>query len=256
LNIHRSTCRRHSLRGSDGPLRERLRQEAADHRRWGYRRLLWLLNEKGITIGRTKLQRIYQEERLQLGKRKRKRKVAGVRVPLDMPTGPNQRWSADFMHDRIGTHRNIRVFNVIDDFTRECLAAEVDTSMSGHRVARVFDRIIRERGKPEGIVLDNGPEFTGMALNTWARNRKVDLDFIDPGKPQQNGLVESFNGSMRDECLNEELFTSLDHANVCIQLWRHHYNHNRPHGSLGQKPPAKYAVQLRNKLTINHEAGL
>ena len=231
------------MRGSDGPLQDYLRQAASHHRRWGYRRLLWLANTEGIRVGRTRFQRIYQDLRLQVGKRKRKRKVAAERVPLDLPTQANQQWCADFMHDRIGTTKSFRVLNIVDVFTRECLACEVDTSLSGHRVARVLTRLIRARGKPQALTVDNGPEFTGVALNKWAKEQGIAIQYIQPGKPQQNAIVESFNGSMRDECLNEELFESLDHANCCIQVWRHHYNHSRPHSSLGNQPPARFAAQ-------------
>lgn len=149
------------------------------------------------------------------------------------------------MHDRIGQARPFRVLNVIDVHTRECLACEVDASLSGYRVARVFERLVRERGKPESISLDNGPEFTGMALNQWARQAGIGIHYIQPGKPTQNAFIESFNRSMRDECLNEEIFDSLSHANACIQTWRNHYNHNRPHSSLGGQSPHQFAAQQR-----------
>lgn len=249
-SLQRSSRRYKGRHDRDSSLRVVLKEAAARFRRWGYRRLLWLLNDEGHFIGKTKLQRLYREEGLQIGRRKRKQKVAAVRVPLDKPNKPNMRWSCDFVHDRTESGKTVRIFNVIDDYSRECLAAEVDTSMSGYRVARVFERIMKTRGKPNGIVMDNGPEFTSVALNTWAKKKEVALCFIEPGKPQQNGYVESFNRSMRDECLNEELFTDVSHANVSVQLWRHHYNTMRPHSSLNNQSPRSYAQSRANKNTL------
>jgi putative transposase len=245
IELNRATCRRQPLREYDGSLQGCLRQAAANHRRWGYRRLLWLLREEGWSLGRTRLQRVYQEMGLQVGKRRRKAKVAARRESSPPARQPNEQWSADFMHDRIGLTRSFRVLNVIDVHTRECLACEVDASLSGYRVARVFERLIQERGKPGSISLDNGPEFTGMALNQWARKTGIGIDYIQPGKPTQNAFIESFNRSMRDECLNEEIFDSLAHANACIQTWRRHYNHERPHSSLGGRSPSQFAAHER-----------
>ena len=250
MDLHRSTNRIRSRRGgSDEPLREQIRQVAEQKKRWGSRLLLWKLKQDNVCIGKTKFLRLYRSEGLQVTKRKRKRKVAAQRAPLPKPNQPNQQWGMDFMHDRLGEYRNFRVLNVIDLYTRECLAAEVDTNMSGHRVARVLDRLIQKKGKPLAITVDNGPEFTGMALGQWAYDNEVKLDFIAPGKPQQNGFVESFNGTMRDNCLNEHFFTCLEDAYVQIQQWRHDYNHHRPHSSLGSVAPAQFASNWAQQQT-------
>ena len=233
-----STERYRSVRADDGPLREHVRQYAAKHHRWGYRRLLWLAQRDGLGVGRTRLQRVYQEEGQQVQRRKRRRKLAARRVPLDQAQRPDQTWGLDFVHDVTTNGRRLRILSIIDLFTRECLALEVDVSLSGHRVARVLSRIAQSRGLPNHIVCDNGPEFTGLAFNAWAKERGVDIAFIQPGKPTQNGYVGSFTGSLRDECLNAHIFTSLDDAVGKIGRWRNEYNWHRPHSSLANLPPA------------------
>ena len=161
---------------------------------------------------------------------------------MDVPKRPNLRWSMDFVSDQLGsTGRRFRCLTIVDDFTRECLAIEVDTSLPGDRVARVLDRLAFLRGLPQGIVIDNGPEFTGRALDTWAFARKVKLDHIRPGKPVENAFLESFNGRLRDECLNEHWFSTLKEAQVRIEAWRQDYNRNRPHSSLGDMTPEEFA---------------
>lgn len=186
--------------------------------------------------------RVYREEKLSLRVRKRRRIASLVRVPMDVPKRPNLRWSMDFVSDQLGsTGRRFRCLTIVDDFTRECLAIEVDTSLPGDRVARVLDRLAFLRGLPQGIVIDNGPEFTGRALDTWAFARKVKLDHIRPGKPVENAFIESFNGRLRDECLNEHWFSTLKEAQVRIEAWRQDYNRNRPHSSLGDMTPEEFA---------------
>ena len=181
-------------------------------------------------------------------KRARKR-VARERCPAPAPTRPNQRWSLDFVSDALFWGRKIRMLTVVDVFTREALAIEVDTSLSGVRVARVLDRVIAERGTaPEEITLDNGPELTSKALDQWAYARGVQLCFIQPGKPVQNCFVESFNGRLRDECLNEHWFLSLPHARRIIETWRFDYNHTRPHGSLGKRTPEEFRTAWTTRL--------
>ena len=185
--------------------------------------------------------RLYREEGLTVRKRSRKRVSRQARTPLPAPSSPNQLWSLDFMQDALSCGRKIRLLTVEDAFTREALAIEVDSSLCGERVARVLDRVIIERGaKPSDIVLDNGPELTSKALDQWAYERRVDLRFIDPGKPQQNGFIESFNGKFRDECLNEHWFLSLTDARGIIEDWRIDYNRNRPHSSLGNLTPEEF----------------
>ena len=191
--------------------------------------------------------RIYRGAGLMVRKRARKR-VARERCPAPAPTRPNQRWSLDFVSDALFWGRKIRMLTVVDVFTREALAIEVDTSLSGVRVARVLDRVIAERGTaPEEITLDNGPELTSKALDQWAYARGVQLCFIQPGKPVQNCFVESFNGRLRDECLNVEVFLSLDDARRKLLEWKTDYNERRPHGSLGDLTPTEFAAKERQK---------
>ena len=192
--------------------------------------------------------RIYREEGLLVRKRARKR-VARERCPLLELTAPNQRWALDFVSDALFWGRKIRMLTVVDVFTREALAVEVDTSLSGVRVARVLDRVIAERGQaPQQITLDNGPELTSRALDQWAYTRSVKLNFIEPGKPVQNCFVESFNGRLRDECLNEHWFLSLTHARQVIEAWRIDYNRTRPHGSLGKRTPEEFRIAWTMRL--------
>lgn len=186
--------------------------------------------------------RIYREEKLSLRVRKRKRIASLVRVPMPTPKRANERWSMDFVSDQLGsTGRRFRCLNIVDDFTRECLAIEVDTSLPGDRVARVLERLAFLRGLPKAIVVDNGPEFTGKALDSFTFERNVKLDHIRPGKPVENAYIESFNGRFRDECLNEHWFVTLKEAQVRIEAWREDYNRNRPHSSLGDLTPEEFA---------------
>jgi putative transposase len=200
------------------------------------------LRREGFKVNWKLVYRVYREEKLSLRVRKRRRIASLVRVPMDVPKRPNLRWSMDFVSDQLGsTGRRFRCLTIVDDFTRECLAIEVDTSLPGDRVARVLDRLAFLRGLPQGIVIDNGPEFTGRALDTWAFARKVKLDHIRPGKPVENAFIESFNGRLRDECLNEHWFSTLKEAQVRIEAWRQDYNRNRPHSSLGDMTPEEFA---------------
>lgn len=188
-------------------------------------------------------------------RRKRRRKLAARRVPLDQAERPNQTWGLDFVHDVTCGGRRLRILGVIDLFTRECLALEVDTSLSGHRVARVLSRVSMNRGLPDHLVCDNGPEFAGLALNAWAKERGVDIAFIQPGKPTQNGYVESFNGSLRDECLNANIFRNLEDAVTQIGQWKDAYNWRRPHSSLNNQPPAVFAAINADRTAITTTAG-
>ena len=225
--------RRKPRRPLDKDLRERLRKLSAERRRFGYRRLHILLKREGWHVNWKKLYRIYREERLSVRKRGGRKRAVGTRAPMAIPQGPNQRWSLDFMSDALADGRRLRILNVIDDFSRECLAAVVDTSLSGERVARELDRIAETRGYPCMVVSDNGTELTSNAILKWQEDRKVEWHYIAPGKPMQNGLVESFNGRMRDECLNEHLFDTLRHARHLIAAWRDDCNRNRPPCELG-----------------------
>jgi putative transposase len=232
-------------RSDDGDLRSRLREIAAERRRFGYRRLGIMLAREGLVMNHKKLLRLYREENLRVRRRRGRKRAMGTRAPMALPQGPNQRWSLDFVSDTLISGRRIRILAVVDDFTRECLALVVDTSLSGARVARELDAIIATRGRPPlMIVSDNGTELTSLAILRWTQERPVEWHYIAPGKPQQNGYVESFNGRLRDECLNETLFVSLGHARSVLRLWRDDYNHVRPHSGAGGLTPADAARRV------------
>ncbi len=198
-------------------LRQRLRDLAAERRRFGYRRLHLLLRGEGWQVNHKAVHRVYVEERLQVRRRKRKRVCRSERSPMLVPQAPSERWSMDFQHDLLATGQRFRTLNIFDDFSRECPTIEVDTSLPGSRVVRVLDRLAETRGLPAEIVLDNGPEMISKALDEWAYRRGVRLNFIEPGKPVLNSFVESFNGRFRDECLNEHWFLHLADARRIIE---------------------------------------
>jgi len=232
---------RYVSRRDDSAIRARLRELAALRRRWGYRKLRVLLLREGIVVNHKRVERIYREEGLSVRKRKRRRAVSAARTPLLRTTHPNEAWGLDFVSDAVWSGRKLRMLTVVDLYTREALAIEVDTSLSGVRVARVLDGVIAERGQvPAAIVMDNGPELTSRALDQWAYDRGVRLHFIDPGKPVQNCFVESFNGTLRHECLNDHWFTSLYDAREKVETWRVDYNRVRPHQSLGDRTPEEF----------------
>jgi putative transposase len=242
LGLGRSTYRyRARKRERDSTLRARLKELAARRMRYGYRRLTAMLVREGMAANHKRVYRLYREEGLamRIRQRRRIRWTGAVRGPA--AAKPNQRWSMDFMSDCVSRGRVIRMLTVVDACTRECPAIEVDTSLGGLRVRRVLDRIASQRGLPEAIVLDNGPEFRGRALAAWSAERGVRLEFIQPGKPAQNAFAESFNGRLRDECLNANWFTSLADARRKIEAWRQDYNQERPHSSLNYLSPAEFA---------------
>lgn len=243
--------RRALKRPEDTELRGRLKELSSERRRFGYRRLHVLLKREGWLVNWKKLYRIYREEGLTVRKRGGRKRALGTRTPMAIPQGPNQRWSLDFVSDSLSCGRRFRILNVIDDFSRECLAAVVDTSLSGSRVARELDRIAVIRGYPCMVVSDNGTELTSNAILKWQEDRKVSWHYIAPGKPMQNGFVERFNGRMRDECLNEHLFDSLRHARALISAWRDDFNHHRPHSSLAGMTPAEYAKRSDEDQNLN-----
>jgi putative transposase len=187
-----------------------------------------------------KLRRLYREERLQVRRRGGRKRALGTRAPMVLPQGRNQRWNLDFQSDALACGRRFCIFAVVDDFARECLALIVDTSRS-LRVVRELDAIIAIRGRPAMIVSDNGTELTGRAVLRWWQEMRVEWHYIAPGKPQQNAFAESFFGRLRDECLNETLFTSLAHARETLSLWKDDFNTVRPHSGLGNLSPAAYA---------------
>lgn len=233
--------RHRTRREDDGALRARLLALAAERRRFGYRRLHLMLKREGTTVNHKRLFRIYREEKLVVRKRGGRKRALGTRAPMTIPQGVNQRWSLDFVSDALADGRRIRVLTVVDDFTRECLALVVDTSLSGVRVARELDAVIARRAKPNLVVSDNGTEFTSTAMLRWQQESGVGWHYIQPGKPIQNAFIESFNGRLRDECLNEIAFRSLAHARELIAEWHDDYNRCRPHTSLGGLTPAEFA---------------
>lgn len=232
---------RYQPRHNDDSLRERLMSLAREKPRFGYRRLHVLLERAGECVNHKRVHRVYREAGLALRRKKRKHCVR-QHTPLGVYTAANQEWALDFVHDVLASGRSIRVLNVIDAFTRESLALEVDTSFAGLRVTRVLDEIIAERGKPQAIRCDNGPELTSRHFLAWAFDRGIRLVYIQPGKPTQNAYVESFNGKLREECLRVSWFQNLFEARRILARWRQDYNHARPHSSLGYRTPAEFAV--------------
>jgi len=241
ISADRMSMRYRSVRPDDGDLRARLHELAAVRRRFGYRRLLILLRREGTLVNHKKLRRLYREERLQVRRRGGRKRALGTRAPLALPQGPNQRWSLDFLSDQLSDSRRFRILAVVDDFTRECLALVADTSLSGARVERELDAIITQRGRPLCVVSDNGTELTSVAILRWSQDTRIEWHYIAPGKPTQNAFIESFNGRLRDELLNETLFRSLDHARDMLEIWKDDYNTVRPHSAIGNVPPAIYA---------------
>ena len=244
IGVDRSSVRYRVLRPDDGVLRERLKVLAQERRRFGYRRLHVLLRREGHVVNRKRVQRIYREEKLTVRRRGGRKRAIGTRAPIEVPLRPNERWSLDFVSDQMTDGRRFRILAVVDDCTRECLALVADTSLSGARVARELDTIIAWRGKPATIVSDNGTELTSNAILAWSERAGVRWHYIAPGKPQQNGFIESFNGRMRDEVLNETLFRSLPHVRVVLDAWRRDFNDERPHSKLGWMTPCAYAAAL------------
>lgn len=230
-------------RSDDGVLRTRLVALAALRRRFGYRRLHLLLKREGFKVNHKRLYRIYREEKLVVRKRGGRKRALGTRAPMVLPSRPNERWSLDFVSDSFADGRRFRVLCIVDDFTRECLGLVADTSLSGLRVARELDAIIAIRGWPQIIVSDNGSELTSTAMLRWQQERGVGWHYIAPGKPVQNAFVESFNGRLRDELLNETVFRSLGHARELLADWRNDYNGCRPHMSLAGLTPNEFATR-------------
>jgi putative transposase len=243
VGLHPKTYRYASKRTGDEELRAKLRELASQRRRFGYRRLGLMLERQGIKLSPKKLYRLYKEERLTVRKRGGRKRALGTRAPMAIPQDLNLRWSLDFVMDTLVSGRRFRILTLVDDCTRECLGLVVDTSLTGPRVVRELDRIIETRGCPRMIVSDNGTEFTSNAILSWQQDRDVEWHYIAPGKPMQNGFVESFNGRLRDECLNEHLFSNLNEAREIIEAWRIDYNTNRPHTSLNGLTPTEFAAR-------------
>ncbi len=238
-----------SKRSDDPKLVERLKELASQRRRFGAKRLHTLLKREGFKVNLKKVKRIYRQQNLLLKQRKKIKIKSSIRVPLEVPTKPNQRWCMDFVSDQLGpSGRRFRVLTVVDVFSIESIALFADFSIPGAAVVRALELAALERGQfPESIVIDNGSEFTGKVMDQWAFENKIRLDFIRPGKPQENGFIESFNGKFRDECLNEHWFLSLEDARRTIEEWRIDYNENRPHSSLGNLTPKEFAAQTTTR---------
>lgn len=238
IGADRSAVRYRQRRTDDAAERARLKALAAERRRFGWRRLKLLLGREGLHMNHKKLRRLYREERLQVRRRGGRKRALGTRAPMRVPEAENQRWSVDFASDTLIDGRRFRILAVVDDYTRECLCLAADTSLSGARVARELDSIILRRGRPRCCVSDNGTELTSMAIVMWCHGQQVGWHYIAPGKPQQNAFVESFIGKLRDECLNETLFTSLTQARAVLAVWQQDYNEVRPHSGLNGRTPA------------------
>jgi putative transposase len=219
----------------------RLRDLAFSRVRFGYRRLAILLKREGWIVGVRRVYRLYRTEGLMVRTKGRKKRASHLRVPLATATAANQRWSMDFVTERLENGRYFRILTLIDQFTRECLVLWADASLTGQKVVFCLQKLAANRKLPLAITVDNGAEFCSRAMDAWAYQTGVKLDFIRPGRPVENGFVESFNGRLRDECLNVNLFFSLDDVREKLESWRHDYNTLRPHGSLGHLPPAEYA---------------
>ena len=241
VQISRSLYRYRSRLGSCTELRERIGDIAAQKRRYGYRRVYLRLKREGWVVNRKRVYRLYREAGLAVRRRKRKRIGLVERKPLPKPQAANLSWSMDFVSDGLADSRRVRCLNIVDDCTRECVAIEVDTSITGTRVKAVLDRLADTRGLPRSITVDHGPEFEGQVLDAWAYEKNVQLSFIRPGKPNENAYIESFNGKFRDECLNEHWFITMDQARRIIEAWRIEYNTERPHSSLGNLTPEEFA---------------
>ncbi len=240
----RSMVRYQSKRGDDATLRDAIKRVSAERKRFGYRRIHVMVEREGFHVNHKKLRRIYREEGLQVRKRGGRKRALGTRRPMIVPEAINQRWSLDFVSDAFTDGRRLRIFAVVDDYSRECLSLVADTSISGMRVVRELDAVITQRGKSAMIVSDNGTEFTSQAILRWSQEVGIEWHYIAPGKPMQNAFIESFNGKLRDECLNENLFTSLTEARGILRKWKEDYNHIRPHSALGNISPAEFVRKM------------
>ncbi len=245
-DLHRSVFQYQKQDRGDDALRNRLRELANERRRFGYRRLGILLAREGFEVNHKKLFRLYREEGLAVRRRKSRKRALGTRRPILVPDRANQRWSLDFVSDAFEDGQRFRVLCIVDDCTREALATVVDRSLSGARMTRELDDLIRRRGQPNMIVSDNGTEMTSHAVLRWCQDTGVGWHYIAPGKPMQNAFVESFNGRLRDECLNEHVFGNLAEARRIIETWRIDYNFNRPRTSLDRQTPTEYAQRLHS----------
>jgi len=243
LEVERSSYRYEPRPDRNAELREALVQLARQKPRYGYRRLHALLSRRGYDVNVKRVYRLYVEERLMV-RRKRRKRLVRERTAEPRLTAANQEWAMDFIVDGLATGRRVRILSVVDAYTRECLALEADTSLGSGRVTRVLERLIAERGRPENVRSDNGPEFTSRRMLSWAEDWKVGLVPIQPGRPMQNGHVESFHGRLRDECLNASWFRTLNDVRCTLAAWREEYNCERPHSSLDYRTPQEFKLAL------------
>lgn len=227
-------------------LQARLVELAGERRRFGYRRLHALMRREGVEANHKRIYRLYSDAGLTVRRRKKRHGVAVERQALELPSGPNEVWSMDFVSDALANGRRIKVLTIVDDFSKEAVDLVADFGISGNYVTRVLDQAARFRGYPKAIRTDQGPEFTGSALDQWAYRHGVQLKLIQAGKPTQNAFIESFNGRFRDECLNDHWFTTLPEARTLISAWRRDYNQHRPHSALGYQTPAEFAARHRS----------
>ena len=238
--ISRTSYRYVRKNASEDKLRDRIKELARERLRFGTPRITILIRDEFGAVNHKRVERIYGEERLQLPRKRHKRRLTVRRAPLAAPNKPGHTWAMDFMSDSLSTGSRVRIFTIVDTFSRRCLALRAGRSISGSRVTRVLDQLAEKDGYPERIITDNGPEFTSRAMLTWSRSRGVEIDYIQPGKPMQNGYIESFNGRLRDECLNLHWFRSLRDIQHELNTWRTDYNNIRPHSALGGKAPNRY----------------
>jgi len=246
-HLQRATMRYRAHPQDQLVVRERLRALAQERPRFGYRRLTVLLRRELGAVNHKRVYRLYRAEGLSVRRRGRKRIAATSRPTISEPTTIGTAWSVDFTHDTLANGRVFRTLTIIDRVSRACHAIVVDTSLPSARVIREFERVVRTVGQPEQIRVDNGPEFISQALDSWAYQRGITLDFTRPGKPTDNGHIERFNGKFRDECLSQHWFLSLDDARQLIEAWRVDYNAVRPHSALGNLTPQAYCIQQRPK---------
>lgn len=241
---HRSVQKYRSVLNPRHELRQRMKDLAAVRVRYGYRRIRILLNREGWQAGKYLIYRLYKEEGLALRKKQpKRRKMVVQREARFRPTGANQAWSLDFVSDQLTDGKKMRALTVVDVFTREALAIDIGYRLRGEHVIATLNRLVAQRARPKCLFADNGSEFTGRMVDMWAYHHGVKMDFSRPGKPTDNAFVESFNGSLRDECLNVHWFDSIEDAKVIIEAWRHDYNESRPHMALNNVSPAVFAQQ-------------
>jgi putative transposase len=246
LDVDRSSYGYEPRPDRSAELREELVKLARQKPRYGYRRLHVLLDRRGHAVNVKRVYRLYVEEGLSVRRRKRKR-IVRDRAGEARLTRANQEWAMDFIVDGLATGRMVRILSVVDAYTRECLALEADSSLGSGRVTRVLERLMTEHGRPEAVRADNGPEFTSRRMLAWAEDRRVSLIHIQPGRPMQNGHVESFHGRLRDECLNANWFRNFDHIRSVLEDWRVEYNEDRPHSALDYRTPREFRRTLEGR---------